>query len=1162
MEQLLNLLDELPEYRELRTAVEAGEHPVTVYGLLPVHAAHFTAALARSGRPVLAVCRDEGAAEQMARDLSAFSGREAGILPGRDLVFHDIETASRQGEQKRLRALYDFGRGELPFLVTTAEALQLQTMPPQLLQQSALTLRQDEEIPPEQAVERLLQLGYTRCDAVEGPGQFALRGGILDVFAAGEESPVRAEFWGDAIDSLGLFDPMTQRRSVNIPALTVLPVREALPGLAPEGTAGLISELKKIEGRKSSGDALKKRLREDMEKLEQGVLSVCDRYLPQMYHFATALDHLPDDTLVVVADAPAVRENARGTDLRLGEGLPQLLEEGVIPPCRQGYYLSESGLLAGLSARQTVAMDSFASSSGIPSRRLIAAEAKQLACYGGSFETALGDISGYLRMGYRTAVLAGGQLRAKNLAAMLREREIPCDETPRSLIPMRAAVCNLALSAGFEYPAIRVAVLAEGQPGPRRRTVKKSSATNKDRLKSFADLHPGDLVVHEHHGIGRFVGVEQIAVDGARRDYMKIAYAGTDFVYVPATGLDLVTKYIGAGEDTVVKLSKLGGAAWVKTKTRAKKAVKDLAEQLVKLYAARQSRPGYAFAPDDDWQRSFEEAFPYEETEDQLAAVKEIKSDMQSGHPMDRLLCGDVGFGKTEVAFRAVMKCILSGKQAAILVPTTVLARQHYLTALQRFSGNPVQIDTLSRFRTPNQQKDTVADLRLGRCDLVVGTHRLLQKDVQFKNLGLLIVDEEQRFGVSHKEQIKQMAEGVDVLTLSATPIPRTLNMALSGIRDMSVLEEPPTGRQPVQTYVLEHNEPVLRDAIRRELARGGQIYYLHNRVESIEKKAAELRAAFPDRTVAVAHGQMGEEGLGRVMAAAYAGEVDILVCTTIIETGVDIPNVNTLVIEDADRLGLAQMHQIRGRVGRSPRRAYAYLTYRKGKVLTEIAQKRLSAIREFAEFGSGFKIAMRDLEIRGAGNVLGAEQSGHLVSVGYDLYLQLLEEAAAELKGEPAPRRTACTADLLVSANLPASYVSDGATRVDLYRRIALISCLEEYRDMQDELLDRFGDLPKAAQALLDIALLRADASGAGISDIVQKNGKLQLTFDPRDLESGAEVCAGYKGRMLLSAGEKPYLELKLKPEEAPLATAREIVDRFVRATLFVKKSHQEEAK
>ena len=521
-----------------------------------------------------------------------------------------------------------------------------------------------------------------------------------------------------------------------------------------------------------------------------------------------------------------------------------------------------------------------------------------------------------------------------------------------------------------------------------------------------------------------------------------------------------------------------------------------------------------------------------------------------------------MGFGKTEVAFRAIMKCLLSGKQAAVLVPTTVLARQHYFSAVERFSGYPVKVDMMSRFRTKNQQEDTLRKVKAGQVDLLVGTHRILQKDIRFKDLGLLVVDEEQRFGVAHKERIKQMAQGIDVLTLTATPIPRTLNMALSGIRDMSVLEEAPMGRQPVQTYVLEHNDAIVRDAIRRELARGGQVYYLHNRIDNIDQTALKLQEQFPDTPIAVAHGRMTEEQMSDVMTKMYGGEISILVCTTIIETGVDIPNVNTLIIEEADHMGLAQLHQIRGRVGRSNRHAYAYLTYRKGKVLTEVSQKRLSAIREFAEFGSGFKIAMRDLEIRGAGNVLGAEQSGHLVSVGYDLYLQLLEEAAAELKGEPAPRRTVCTADLLVSANLPASYVPDSATRVDLYRRIALISCLEEYRDMQDELLDRFGDLPKPAQALLDIALLRADASGVGISDIVQKNGKLQLTFDPRDLEAGAEVCAGYRGRMLMAAGEKPYLELKLKPGEAPLAAAREIVDRFIRAGLFVKKSRQEEEK
>ncbi len=727
---------------------------------------------------------------------------------------------------------------------------------------------------------------------------------------------------------------------------------------------------------------------------------------------------------------------------------------------------------------------------------------------------------------------------------MLEQNDLPCTDDAQLAGEGKICVLPDNLSAGFEYPSAKIAAVCEGTVKQGSKTQRKS-ANKKNALKNFSDLTPGDLVVHEHHGVGRFVNVERIQVDGVWRDYIKIAFAGSDSVFVPATALDLVSKYVGAADSSAVKLSKLGGAAWPKARARARASAQDLAESLVALYSARQKAQGFAFWPDDDMQHGFEEAFEYDETEDQLVCARDIKSDMEKQWPMDRLLCGDVGFGKTEVAFRAIMKCALSSKQAAVLVPTTVLARQHYLSALKRFSGYPIKIEMMSRFRTPAQLSQTIRRLNNGQCDLVIGTHRILQKDISFKDLGLLVVDEEQRFGVSHKERIKQMSLGVDVLTLTATPIPRTLNMALSGIRDMSVLEEPPGGRHPVQTYVLEHDKTILRDAIRRELSRGGQVYYLHNRIDSIERKASEIGALFPEATIATAHGRMGEESMSDVMNRMYAGEIDILVCTTIIETGVDIANVNTLIIEDADHMGLAQLHQIRGRVGRSARHAYAYFTYKRGKVLTEISQKRLSAIREFAEFGSGFKIAMRDLEIRGAGNVLGAEQSGHMSAVGYDMYLRLLEEATRELKGEQPVHRTECSADILVSAGLPQNYIADSATRIDLYRRIAMISSSEDMRDMQDELTDRFGDLPSQAQALLDIALLRADASRAGIFDISQKNGALHFSFRPDGIEKAAKACADrtLRGRVLLSAGEKPYITLKLRAGENPLSGAQAFI-------------------
>ncbi len=759
-------------------------------------------------------------------------------------------------------------------------------------------------------------------------------------------------------------------------------------------------------------------------------------------------------------------------------------------------------------------------------------------------------------MEFGSLVLCGSRHRAELLQQMLREKGlsaflcIPLTTLPG---PGQILLSDGTLPFGMEYPMSRIAVLTEGQlmakSEPKKRAAKKAGATNRQKLNSFTDLTPGDLVVHENYGIGRFVAMEQIKVEGAVKDYIKIAYQGSDTLFVPATQLDLVSKYIGGGgEDSNVKLNKIGSDAWQKTKAKARKAAKDMAGELIQLYAARKRQPGYAFSADAPWQQEFEDNFPYPETDDQLRCIAEVKRDMESPAPMDRLLCGDVGFGKTEVALRAVMKAVMDGKQAAILVPTTVLAQQHYQTAVSRFRGFPVNIDVLSRFRTPKMQQKTLRDIASGNVDLIIGTHKLLQKSVQFKDLGLLIIDEEQRFGVSHKERLKEMSKGVDVLTLSATPIPRTLNMALSGLRDMSTIEEPPADRYPVQTFVMEHNNAVIDDAIRREVERGGQVYYLHNRTETIDQCASALTKRIPGLRVGIAHGQMGEDALSDVMQAMAEGEIQVLVCTTIIETGLDIPNANTLIIENADRFGLSQLHQLRGRVGRSTRHAYAYFTYRPDKNLTEIAEKRLSAIRDFAEFGSGFKIAMRDLEIRGAGNLLGSEQSGHMSSVGYDMYLKLLDEAVLEERGE-APKAPDCTADLTITANVDKDYVSRGEERMDLYRRMAAIRSQEDADDLLDEIVDRYGEPPKGVLNLIDIALLRARAKDAGVKDIRQKAGDVLFTLVNLNFEAVSALCADpdYKTRVTFLANVKePTLRLKLASGVDSLKQSKVFIDRY----------------
>jgi transcription-repair coupling factor (superfamily II helicase) len=1141
------------EYEQLLRGLQGGKTTALAVGLPPVSKAQLAAALhLETGRPVLLLTDDEGAVRRLADDLETFAEKHVLRVPERDFVMLGVESSSRQYEQARISALWHLAEGA-PLAAGSVAALSQTCIPPQVLRDATFTLTEGENKPLAEITAALTAAGYQRCVQVEGAGQFAVRGGILDLFPPQEAAPVRVEFWGDDIDSMAYFDVGSQRRGARVETLTCLPCAETLPGMAKGGVAGLCAQLTGIlkARRKKQHPDLEQNLTRDIERLrETGTLPAADKYLPLIYpQSATAFDYLPADTLILVDDTPRLREASKGFSMRIASDIEALTERGELPPS-EGYALSFAQLVETLRRFACVRMDTFLNSvPELAPQTLVNFVVTQMNAYGGSLDMAAADIASYIGQGRAVAVLCASEMRCRSMYEALDLHDVPARLSPKLPPKGRVHIMEGSLSAGFELPTLDLTVITEGQIIARRaRSKSRAKKTNRDRVKSYTDLTPGDLVVHEHHGIGRFVGMESITVDGSVRDFVKIAFAGTDFLYVPATSLDLISKYIGGGEPEKTKLSKLGGADWAKARTRAKAAAKQLAEGLLKLYAERAKLKGFAFPADDAWQQEFEESFPYDETDDQLRCVAEIKADMESDRPMDRLLCGDVGFGKTEVALRAVMKCILAGKQAAILVPTTVLARQHFLTAKSRFAGYPLKIELLSRYKTASEQKKILEQLKTGMIDLIIGTHKLFNKKIEFHDLGLLVIDEEQRFGVSHKETLKEMSKQVDVLTLSATPIPRTLNMALSGIRDMSAIEEPPHDRHPVQTYVLEYNEPLVLDAIRRELARGGQVYYLHNIVESIERTAARLQKQLPDARIAVAHGKMTQRELTSAMTQMADGEIDILVCTTIIETGIDIPNANTLIIENADTMGLAQLHQIRGRVGRSSRRAFAYLTYRRGRVLSEIAQKRLSAVREFAEFGSGFKIAMRDLEIRGAGNVLGPEQSGHMMSVGYDLYLKLLEEAVMEEKGETPPQRVECAADLTLSANLPATYVSDPGQRVDLYRRIALIRSEDARSDILDELIDRYGEPPKEAIALLDIALLRAEASAAGVTEIKQQDGRLLLTFQNADFQRLSILCGDtdYKGRLLLNAGSQPYVSLRLKYGETPLSMARTLVEKY----------------
>ena len=1166
MEQLLSLLKTIPEYTALLDSVHRGK-AAAVTGIGQINRSHMIAGLSRdTDRPLVILCQDDMAARRLQEELKGFLGITAPILPGRELTFYDAAVVSRAWEQKRLRQLYDLASGHTQLQIVTWESLSLRTMPKEVLLNAAFTLEVGLEYPLEDLIRRLTAAGYSRCGMVEGPGQFAVRGGIVDIYSPAADRPIRAEFFGDELDTMGYFEAETQRRSENIESVVVLPVGETQPGLHPGGMAGLCRDISTLiarqKRRKNINEALVSTLSKDLEKFENGLNNpASDRYMALIYpEMATAWDYLPENAVTVLCDHSSLHRTARARTDEIGMQLDSMLGGGLVAGELCDYAWQWEDLCAALSVRAVVYFDAFGGAAypeGCAPQALLPMTAKQLPGYGGNLDTAASDLAHYRKMEFGSLVLCGSRRRAELLQQMLSAKGlsaflcIPLTTLPK---PGQILLCEGTLPFGMEYPLSKLAVLTEGQlisrSEPRKKaSPKKTGSTNRQKLNSFTDLTPGDLVVHENYGIGRFVAMEQIKVDGAVKDYVKIAYQGSDTLFVPATQLDMVSKYIGSGgEDATVKLNKIGSDAWQKTKTKARKAAKDMAGELIKLYAARKRQPGFAFAADAPWQKEFEDNFPYPETDDQLRCIADIKRDMEAPTPMDRLLCGDVGFGKTEVALRAVMKAVMDGKQVAILVPTTVLAQQHYQTAVSRFRGFPVNIDVLSRFRTPKMQQATLQKLRAGSVDLIIGTHKLLQKSVQFKDLGLLIIDEEQRFGVSHKERLKEMSQGVDVLTLSATPIPRTLNMALSGLRDMSTIEEPPSDRYHVQTFVMEHNNAVIDDAIRREVERGGQVYYLHNRTETIDQCASALKKRIPGLNVAVAHGQMGEEALGDVMHAMTEGEIQVLVCTTIIETGLDIPNANTLIIENADRFGLSQLHQLRGRVGRSTRHAYAYFTYKPDKNLTEIAEKRLSAIRDFAEFGSGFKIAMRDLEIRGAGNLLGAEQSGHMMSVGYDMYLKLLDEAVLEERGE-APKAPDCTADLNVTANVDKNYVSRGEERMDLYRRMAAIRCQEDADDLLDEIVDRYGEPPRGVLNLIDIALLRARAREVSVKDIRQKAGDVLFTLTNLNFDAVSAICSDpdYKTRVTFLANAKePTLRLKLTPKVDSLKQCKVFIERY----------------
>ena len=1141
-------LQKMPAFSAVQKDVREGRLPLAVTGLGHIHKAIFVHALRASlRRRAVVLTADEAEATRLQEDLSAL-GERVLMLPARELSLRRVESTSREYEQMRLSTLAQMAEGGFDCVIAGVDAALQFTLPPDTLLSRTLDIVAGVQLPVKDLAAAFTAAGYERATQIEGPGQFAVRGGIVDVYPAAAPSPVRIELWGDTVDTISYFDLMTQRRTDQLDSISVAPAAEIMY----DDPLELAQKIEKMVSSLRGKDAAlqKDKLGMDVDRLRGGSLPASlDKYIPLIYDTPATLFDYCGDSLLFVSEVNKIKERARTFHWQLQEDIKGLMEEGELCRALTAFALPQDSLQLRIEQMGGILMDTFAGGLwNISVKGLYNVTARQLPVWSGSVELLAEDLKDMLARGMACVVLSGSEEKtAKVLAEDLKKYQIPALHAvaPEKPLKGQVLVVNGGLSAGAEFPDAGFGIITHGRVSSARKKVRRVRRDKGAEIHSLSELTPGDYIVHSAHGIGVYEGVHRLELQGVVKDYIKLRYDKGDLLYVPVTQLDLVSKYIGTKDDVQLKLHRLGGQEWQKTKTRVRTIVKDIAKQLIALYGKRMSTKGYAFEPDGEWQYDFERHFPYEETDDQLRCIEEIKADMERDVPMDRLLCGDVGFGKTEVALRAAFKCITEGKLCVILVPTTILAFQHYNTIVRRFEGFPVEVEMLSRFRTPKQQTDILKRVADGRVDVLVGTHRMLSKDVKLPNLGLFIIDEEQRFGVAQKERIKELAPAVDVLTLSATPIPRTLNMAMSGVRDMSIIEEAPQDRRPVQTYVLEHDAGILADAIRRELRRDGQVYWLHNRVESIEQCAAGIQNRIPEARIAVAHGKMTEEQLSDIWRQVLEHEVDILVCTTIIETGVDIPNVNTLIIENADRFGLSQLHQLRGRVGRSSRRAFAYLTFRRGKELTDIATKRLEAMRDFTEFGAGFKIAMRDMEIRGAGNMLGAQQHGHMEAVGYEMYLRLLSEAVEQEKGgAPVTNDAGCLIDLQISAHIPESYISENAQRLEIYRRIADIRTMEDSLDVYDELIDRFGEPPTAVQGLIDVALLRNMAAALDIYEVKQQTDTLLLYQKTLNMEVGARMTAALKGRVLISAGAKPYFAVKIQKGLTALDTLREALE------------------
>lgn len=1166
MNIILDRLRSEREYSQIKKSYEESRtrkrrYPFLITGLCEGALDAFLAAFTSDEKngTALIIAKDEPCAERL-RIFISNCGLRTAFYPSRRPVLYNI-VSSHELEHARLSCLAGICAGTLDVVITVPEAAVQFTTPREKIAEGAKTISEGDVLDIREFSNLLVGAGYVACDLVDGRGQFSTRGGIFDVFPPQLEKPVRMELFGDEVDSIGYFDVMTQRKTEKMKSFSVMCAREVLPDAnVKKSLSAHIEQMAK----KAANIESKTTLMHEKECLDADIEApFIDKYISYIYkddERVCLLDYFENgETLVFGIERASLEERLKGYEMQSAEDVRELLENSLISPQYKDFAFPAERVFSFFEHNSAIILDNFTSSYPGKLSEIFTFYTRKPPAFTEGFEQLKEDISDFVKNNYSLLLVCENAVSANSLQGMLDDAGIKTafiqsyehvDDVPRR-IPV--ITCGAVPSFELIHSAfVCISELAGSSMRIAKRAKKKTSSvaqSSKQKLLSYADLAVGDLVVHDAHGIGRYVGIENIKnYDGTRRDHIKIQYSGTDVLYVPCEQIDLVSKYIGPhSDDAGMKLSKLGGSDWHKTKARVKKEVREMAKELIKLYAERQRRPGYAFPADDEMQREFESMFEYEETDAQLEASREIKSDMEKAVPMDRLLCGDVGFGKTEVALRAAFKAVMGGKQVAILVPTTILASQHFRTTLSRMRGFPLNIAMLSRFSVGKEQSATLRALKRGDIDIIIGTHRILSQDVDFRDLGLVIIDEEQRFGVAHKEKLKQISKNVDVLTLTATPIPRTLGMAMNSIRDMSVLDEAPEARRPVQTYVMEFDEIIINEAVRRELSRGGQVFYLHNRVDSIYSVASRLRARFPEATVAVAHGQMEKGELAEVWASLVSGETDILVCTTIIETGVDVPNANTLIIEQADTMGLSQLHQIRGRVGRSQRLAYAYFTYNKGRVLTEVSSKRLTAIRDFTEFGSGFKIALRDLEIRGAGDVLGARQHGHMESIGYDLYIKILDEAVLEEQGVEKKEKVDCVINIGRDSYIPKDYIPSEAQRIEIYKKIARIATEADADDIADELLDRFGDLAPSVETLLDAALCRALGCECGFTQIDEKSGSVVIYPAELNLAAWSEMAEAFPGRILVTPAERSYVSCRKPPKEPIFAFIRTLLKKYV---------------